>query len=852
MQAVRQHRLFRAALLLVAAIPLAPAIAQVDESLPSVHFGDGRTPEGDSGLTTVQMTYQLAAAQPADITFKYETTEYPFGGPAKAGVDFVIKAPTLVVIPAGTVNGTFDVQVIGDLEVEGDHIFSVMVTELTGARTNGLETSAGLLVHIEDDDVPTPLALNTRDDPIAFGENSAPREIDPMSNDTFNWDAMKGGSFTLTSGPTHGTAEILPDTSPQQTPVNSRVRYTPNADFGGIDTIGYRLCDKDGNCDTATIVITIRPTWFDQSVSAGGRSGSEVLVLDSLRALTASSFHATPLVKPRLVTLELSADHTPHLPWDSEAGRTWELVELAPREDGQPIKRRLNVTLNGPYVDLYVGVDSNGDGLPSADEVVCSDGHRGNPHCDIEIEHAAAGGAYWVMLHNNREASTSGEFEIFDVPMVPTDGSLVVTGPGKAERLGRVEQFVSWNDDTLLPDDYRLAYVRVMADVDTEVGAYPLMVRASWFEEVPMQLRNGVPRTLVLQGDASHDKIFFDVPAGATRLSVTSASATDIDFVLVPGVAHPDPTFNIVPSAPTSGIAGTAAGPSGNETVELTGAAVKPGRWYVVPTNKSTDNAELTLTAEFDAVGPVIRSGSYFDAGRPGSGLFLYPAGDQWAGLWYTFFESGRPTWYYLQGVAPDANGVWNGSIYRVAWSGNAPVRTVIGQAVVTPTGDDRFIFSATLDGEVSTQPMTEFGRGCPALGGAPVDISSHWFDPAHDGTGYSVQMFADYEFYTTFVFDMQGLPMFLLAESSQFAGADATLDLERVTGSCPSCNFGPSTRAIVGTFFRRISGGTLQRIEVDAIYQQFDPYTPAQGTWSSEDVVQTLGGPGTTQGCAL
>ena len=51
---------------------------------------------------------------------------------------------------------------------------------------------------------------------------------------------------------------------------------------------------------------------------------------------------------------------------------------------------------------------------------------------------------------------------------------------------------------------------------------------------------------------------------------------------------------------------------------------------------------------------PVVRPGSYFNPDRSGHGVFLYPAGDQWTGLWYTYFQDRTPTWYYLQGPQPN------------------------------------------------------------------------------------------------------------------------------------------------------------------------------------------------------
>ena len=35
------------------------------------------------------------------------------------------------------------------------------------------------------------------------------------------------------------------------------IDYTPDADFSGIDTFTYEVCDVDGACTTATVTVTV-------------------------------------------------------------------------------------------------------------------------------------------------------------------------------------------------------------------------------------------------------------------------------------------------------------------------------------------------------------------------------------------------------------------------------------------------------------------------------------------------------------------------------------------------------------------------------------------------------------------
>jgi hypothetical protein len=186
------------------------------------------------------------------------------------------------------------------------------------------------------------------------------------------------------------------------------------------------------------------------------------------------------------------------------------------------------------------------------------------------------------------------------------------------------------------------------------------------------------------------------------------------------------------------------------------------------------------------------------------------------------------------------------GRIYRSAWDGSRNVLTAIGEAVTTPTGPDAFRFAYRLDGQAGNEPFVSFGRGCPSLGGTALDASSHWYNPARSGTGYSVQLYLDYEFYAAFVYDAAGVPRFLVAERSGFGGTSASLTLEQLTGFCPLCTrSGPPLRQPVGVLGRTYAAGRLASLSLDASFTAGVP-----GRWQQSESVQLLGGAGTTQGC--
>ncbi|MGL6291226.1 MAG: hypothetical protein ACRC2H_11095 [Silanimonas sp.] len=271
----------------------------------------------------------------------------------------------------------------------------------------------------------------------------------------------------------------------------------------------------------------------------------------------------------------------------------------------------------------------------------------------------------------------------------------------------------------------------------------------------------------------------------------------------------------------------------------------EPGRWYVTPTNPTAEAGTITLRASVAANATRPRAGGYFNSGRPGHGLFVYPAGGVWAGLWYTYLQDGTPTWYYLQAAAPAANGVWRAPIWRSTWNGSANRLVPVGEATLVPNAaGNGFSFSYTLDGESGSEAFVDFGGSCPSIDGTRIDTAGHWFDPARAGSGYSVQLFANYEFFAAFIYDNRGVARFLAAERGGLGSTVSALDLQQLSGFCPLCTrSGDPTRTTIGRLQRTLSGGRLARITLDGAF-----VGGVNGRWTADDAVTPLGG---LQGCA-
>ncbi len=85
------------------------------------------------------------------------------------------------------------------------------------------------------------------DDAALVNEDSSVT-IDVLANDTDVEGAIDPSTVSVTGGPSNGTVNVNPD---------GTIDYTPDADFFGSDSFTYEVCDVDGDCDTATVDITV-------------------------------------------------------------------------------------------------------------------------------------------------------------------------------------------------------------------------------------------------------------------------------------------------------------------------------------------------------------------------------------------------------------------------------------------------------------------------------------------------------------------------------------------------------------------------------------------------------------------
>ena len=91
------------------------------------------------------------------------------------------------------------------------------------------------------------------DTPADVDENSGLTNIDVLANDSFGDDGPSFGAITITAGPgAAGTADVNKGGTPYD-PTDDSIDFTPAALYTGPVSFVYRICDHNGDCDTATV-----------------------------------------------------------------------------------------------------------------------------------------------------------------------------------------------------------------------------------------------------------------------------------------------------------------------------------------------------------------------------------------------------------------------------------------------------------------------------------------------------------------------------------------------------------------------------------------------------------------------
>ncbi|HET6602788.1 MAG TPA: S8 family serine peptidase [Xanthomonadaceae bacterium] len=579
------------------------------------------------------------------------------------------------------------------------------------------------------------------------------------------------------------------------------------------------------------------------SLTTASESGFADIALAGLVALPDARFAGTELTAPVSRSLTISEDPTPLDPYDLAGGVFTERITI-PAGSG---RQRLVVDLKSATAvdaDLYVGLDADGDGRADESEVLCKGrSSLAVEHCELVVEPAASDRTYWLHAQNfragpsGRDTLTLTAERVYDVPGLSR--ALTVTGSGHVGDDTGFRIRIAWDDPTLLPGEKRVGRI-LLGALPGRLGktaSIPFELTRDGTTAAAKALQPGVPVAMALAAGAAHERMFIDVPPNATRLLLTTSGVGAVDLYAAHVADAGGPVVAAAPPRAQADASSTA--PLANETIDLTGAALEPGRWYVTPVNAGTTVGRFTLTAtlEYASVRPDTRFGAWYNPARGGAGTFLYQAGNTWALLWYTYLQDGTPTWYLGAAPKPGASqGTWVVPLERYSWNGSAQDGTRVGEAVLSLVDSTNFQLSFNLDGEGGSERHVFIDAGpCPLEGGVRRSLTGSWYAPSLSGYGYSINAHEGLETNAAYLYDGSGIARWAFGFVDPY-GSDSVPMLQYKAGACPLCPYVAATTTEVGSYVRGYDTDVSGSAALD-----IDFVAPLSGSWHHSAAIVPL-----------
>ncbi len=186
--------------------------------------------------------------------------------------------------------------------------------------------------------------------PIAVDDNVTTNEgesilIFVLDNDIDSDNDITELTLSLTAPPSNGTLEPTG---------NNAFTYTPNEGFTGTDTFTYEICDPDGQCDEATVTITVNnsdesqpPVATDDTATTTEGTAIPINVLenDSDPDNETTELTLTATSEPSNGTIELTGNTFTYTPNEGFTGTDMFTYQICD-PDGQCDEATVTITVN--------------------------------------------------------------------------------------------------------------------------------------------------------------------------------------------------------------------------------------------------------------------------------------------------------------------------------------------------------------------------------------------------------------------------------------------------------------------------------------------------------------------------
>ncbi|UXI67027.1 hypothetical protein [Tahibacter amnicola] len=483
---------------------------------------------------------------------------------------------------------------------------------------------------------------------------------------------------------------------------------------------------------------------------------------------------------------------------------------------------------------VTVGVDRNGDGLPSANEVLCRARSAGSrARCRLDLR-AFPSRSAWVLtrMENTpgsdavsvRTTFAGADFTLRNGQVIAEDDygdSLIVEVP---ERISSDIPFTATFRYTARPDEIGshtdfaglLLTDPTFSPTSMFIAPVELTFAPVTAVDQPTALKptadpGANSMTLALAPGQAHEKLYVDNPGySAVAIGVDSLENVDvyISRVELPVSGVDSTAVKAPPRDRVDAVMRRGTGQPGSwswrSACESCQSAAARGRWFITPVNLSTRPVTLRVRAVLaDGLnapprgGLGLAEGNYFNPQRSGDGLFLDYVNGRLAAFFYTFDDAGLPTWYALAGTS-ELSDTAGGEIYSTQYGTRA-----VGRFAMTrdPLRDNEMVFSWSINEKAgSNRYVLAAASGCSPLGLSGAPVSGHWFSPVDAGWGINVLDLGATTVLGGYFYDADHVPRWVIG-SSDHAGGTKGFDLQQVRGACPTCRYVAPTAVRVGTW---------------------------------------------------
>jgi subtilisin family serine protease len=530
-------------------------------------------------------------------------------------------------------------------------------------------------------------------------------------------------------------------------------------------------------------------------------SGSQEFTIDGLADMPDATFTSGGLVVPTLTVEDLPQDPDNSSPYNGTTGvmTVWHTV---PADTLWLHTETLESTAED--LDLFVGMDTNENGIAEDFEELCSSESPGEIElCDIFTPEA---GEYWVLVQNWTATLDPDEVTLKSAVVGKNTSSLLTaTGEGIVA-YGKSQNIrLSWNDTGAVPGTELMGAVGLGTNREkpNSIGIIPVnFVKTGVSVPETLVLMNGVNRGLTVPGLDAHDRIFVDIPSGTDSFTIsTSATGTggnqnealsmelyrmgfDDAFSAAPFAAAPDTS-----GAPLASASGTS---SNGPAITVSGSNVIAGRWYAVLKNTSGAHADVQIKADLVSTGSSVplRAGLWQASSRDNlnQGFDYTSTGGSRAFLWYTFDEDGSPAWYLASAPETDGN-VWVAELLRFTNDGTLQHSVPVGHVSVTLLAEEDSIFSFVLFGEDgSDRERPSLPPTCPTIDNEQRSFTGLWSRSADGVGGATVAVIANAQAFLHYIYDESGNPVWLLGVPEPQSPTAVESPLSQYAGFCAVC----------------------------------------------------------------